>query len=220
MKKPVVYLCTGMLVLGLAACGRNNEDDVQNNGTGGEGTQNTTQSQVQQSAAPEVSENPGASETSGLNQETTDLSMIREALVELLGENYWPNTQIPPEYLADYGLTPELYQDFYGEMPMISTNADTLIIIEAKDDRVEEVEEVLMQYREKLVNDARQYPMNVGKIQASRIETFGNYVCFVQLGADTTESYGEDGDEEAVIKHCQEQNELAIEAIGKALADR
>ena len=63
-----------------------------------------------------------------------------------------------------------------------------------------------------------QYPMNKGKIQASRIESFGNCVCFVQLGADTTNIYGEEGDEEAVIRHCQEQNELALEAIGKVIS--
>lgn len=215
MKKLVVYLCTGMLVLGLTACGRNNDGEVQESETRTESSvQNTQQPEVQPSATPEGTDAPNQ------NQENSGLMVIREAVVEVLGENYWPNTQIPPEYLEDYGLTSEMYQDFYGEMPMISTNVDTLIIIEAKDDRVEDVEEVLTRYREKLVEDTMQYPMNVGKIQASRIETFDNYVCFVQLGADTTESYGEDGDEEAVIKHCQEQNELAIEAIGKALADR
>ena len=58
-----------------------------------------------------------------------------------------------------------------------------------------------------------QYPANVSKIQASRIATFGNFVCFVQLGADVT-GILETG-EEAVIRHCQEQNEVALEAIGK-----
>lgn len=147
----------------------------------------------------------------------TDMGDIRQTLVEVLGENYWPNTQIAPEYLEEYGLHSDIYDDFYGEVPQVTTNADTLIIISAKEDKVEEAEEVLNNYREALVADTDQYPMNAGKILASRIETIGNYVCFVQLGADTTEEYGEDGDEDAVIRRCQEHNELAIEAIGKKL---
>ncbi len=208
MKKTVVCLCTGMLVLGLAACGRGEEGQMQE-----------SQSQME-SSVQDTTESTQMSEDAQMPEEedgTSELKNIRLAVVEVLGENYWPNTEITPEYLEDFGLTDDMYEDFYGEMPMISTNVDTLIVVHAKEDRVTEVEEVLNNYRDNLINDTMQYPMNVGKIQASRIETFGNYVCFVQLGADTTEMYGEDSDEEAVIKHCQEQNELAIEAIGKIL---
>ena len=79
----------------------------------------------------------------------------------------------------------------------------------------EEVESALNAYRDSLVNDTMQYPMNLGKIQASRVERIGDYVCFVQLGADTS-SVEEQGDE-AVITYCQEQNELALEAIRQTL---
>jgi hypothetical protein len=208
MKKTVVCLCTGMLVLGLTACGRGKEGQMQE-------SQSQTESSVQ-----DTTESTQATEDTQMQEnqdQASGLKNVRRAVVEVLGENYWPNTEITAEYLGDYGLTEELYEDFYGEMPMISTNVDTLIVIQAKEGRVTEVEEVLNQYRDNLINDTMQYPMNVGKIQASRIETFGNYVCFVQLGADTTKMYGEDSNEEAVIKHCQEQNELAIEAIGKML---
>ena len=94
-------------------------------------------------------------------------------------------------------------------------HVDTLLIIHAKDGKVEEVENALNAYRDSLVNDTMQYPMNLGKIQASRVERIGDYVCFVQLGADTS-SVEEQGDE-AVITYCQEQNELALEAIRQTL---
>lgn len=207
MKKAVVCLCTGMLVLSMVACGRNDESQSQESQTPTESSQQNT---TEPTASPEATGAPQ-------EQQNSELKNIRQTLVEVLGENYWPNTEIPAEYLEEYGLTTDMYEDFYGEMPMISTNVDTLIVVQAKEGQVTAVEEVLNSYRDNLVNDTMQYPMNVGKIQASRIETFGNYVCFVQLGADTTEMYGEDGDEEAVIKHCQEQNELAIEALGKVL---
>lgn len=122
----------------------------------------------------------------------------------------------PGEMLNEtYGVSAELYDAYLGEAPMISANVDTLLIIHAKDGKVEEVENALNAYRDSLVNDTMQYPMNLGKIQASRVERIGDYVCFVQLGADTS-SVEEQGDE-AVITYCQEQNELALEAIRQTL---
>jgi len=209
MKKIVVYLCVGVLVLGMTACGRN--DDTK---TG------ETNSQEQTAEATRI---PG--ENADITGDTVadevvpvDTAVVRQAVVDVLGDNYWPNTEMPAEFLESYGLTADMYEVFYGEMPMISTNVDTLIVIQAKEGQLDAVEQVLENYRENLVNDAMQYPMNKGKIQASRIESFGNCVCFVQLGADTTNIYGEDGNEEAVIRHCQEQNELALEAIGKVIS--
>ena len=114
-----------------------------------------------------------------------------------------------------YGVSAELYDAYMGEAPMISANVDTLLTPPAKDGKVEEVENALNAYRDSLVNDTMQYPMNLGKIQASRVERIGDYVCFVQLGADTS-SVEEQGDE-AVITYCQEQNELALEAIRQTL---
>ena len=141
---------------------------------------------------------------------------LKAALVEALGENYWPNTEIPADFLKDiYGVSEDMYEEYYAEMPMISTNVDTVIIVKAKEDQVTAVEDALNAYREVMVNDTMQYPMNVGKIQASRIETFGQYVCFVQLGADTMEA-SETGDE-AVIEQCQQANELALEVIENTL---
>ena len=209
MKKLVVYLCTGVLVLGLTACGSKNNNNGQENS-------NQAESSVAVET-PEPTQEPVPTEAPVENNtvEITDLTTIRQAVVDVMGENDWPNTEMPPEFLEGYGLTADMYDAFFGEMPMISTNVDTLIIIKAKEGHLEEVEAVVNSYRENLVNDTMQYPMNLGKIQASKIETFGNYVCFVQLGADVMDLL-EISDEE-VIKHCQEQNELALEAIGKVL---
>ena len=73
------------------------------------------------------------------------------------------------------------------------------------------VQGALEAYRNAKIEDTMQYPMNLGKIQASRIETIGNYVMFVQLGGDTTQV--EEEGEEAVVSRCQEQNDKVIEAI-------
>lgn len=144
------------------------------------------------------------------------LKNAKKAVTDALGDNYWPDSEIPEEMLeGTYGVSADLYDAYLAEMPMISVNVDTLLIIHAKDGKVEDVENALNAYRDHLVNDTMQYPMNLGKIQASQIERIGDYVCFVQLGADTS-SAEEQGDE-AVITYCQEQNELALEAIRQTL---
>lgn len=212
MKKWMVYLSVGMLALGMTACG--------NKGNGGQSTESkeTTQSTEPETETTTEASQPVESESiptttpeemSGWSEE---MEGIRQAVVDALGENYWPNSQIQPEVLESiYGITSDMYEDYMGEMPMISVNVDTLLIIRAKDDKVDEVEAALNAYRDRMVEDTMQYPMNLGKIQASKVEKTGNYVCFVQLGADTTEA-SENG-EEAVITHCREQNDLAVEAI-------
>lgn len=60
-------------------------------------------------------------------------------------------------------------------------------------------------------------PQELGKVEASRIETVDSYVSFVQLGADT-EAAAEIGDEE-VISVCQQENERAVDIIEKTLFD-
>lgn len=203
MKRLVVYLFVGVIVLSMTACGR---DEKGNHGGGESRTQETTDSAMS-----------GEQANVGTDKTQNGLDQVRSKLIEVLGDRYWPNTETSIEFLENYGLRADMYDAFLCEMPMISDNVDTLIIIQAKEDQLEAVEEAVRSYREELVDDADDQGANEGKIQASRIEALGNYVCFVQLGADITEIYGEEGNDEAVIRHCQEQNELALEAISKVL---
>lgn len=232
-KKLTVLLLTAALCVQLAACGGKGAGSGEQDGAGqGSQQENTQNGDIQDTGGPDGdSQGAGSQDEGGPDGSVQDtaqgedpeqaaaqaqLQALRDAVAEVLGEDYWPNTQMPPEFLADYGLKEDMYEGFLGEMPMISVNVDTLILIKAKEDQVEAVEAVLNSYRDALVSDTMQYPMNLGKIQASRIEVMGQYVCFVQLGADVTEGM-EIGDEE-IIRLCQEQNELAITAIEQAAA--
>ena len=214
MKKLIVILSLGLVLCCMTACG-NRE------GQGATGTTQSTKPQESSTIPVQTETAPaeGAQETgTGEVQEgwSAEMQAVKDAIVAQLGDNYWPNTAITPDLLESFvGITSDMYDDYLAESPMISTNVDTLLIIKAKDGKVEAVQEAVNAYRESKVNDTMQYPMNVGKIQASRIETFGNYVCFVQLGADTS-SLRDSGDE-AVITYCQEQNELALEIIHQNL---
>ena len=219
MKKLAVLFLTAALVVSLAGCGNKNDENA---GTGTGDSQessvvDSTEESRQESDTASGEDMPSQDEASqtpddGISEE---MSAIRQAVVDVLGENYWPNTQIPPEFLEGYGLSSDMYADFWGEIPMIGTNVDTIIVIKANEGQIDAVEAVLNSYRENLVNDTMQYPMNLGKIQASRIEVVGDYACFAQLGADVMDLM-DVGDEE-VIRHCQEQNEMALDAIERVV---
>ncbi|MDE5802994.1 MAG: DUF4358 domain-containing protein [Lachnospiraceae bacterium] len=185
MKKAVILLMVLLSSAMLAACGK--KDSNTSGGSGNDGD----------AAFGEAS-----------------MEDLKAAVVDVLGENYWPNMAMEEEMFSQiYGVTSDMYEEYFAETPMISTNVDTLIIVKAKEGKVSAIEDALNAYRDNLVNDTMQYPMNISKIQSSRIETFGNYVCFVQLGADVS-----DVEEEAAILQCQEENEKAIDAIRAALS--
>lgn len=91
-----------------------------------------------------------------------------------------------------------------------------LILVKAKKDYVEDVETYLNDYREVLLNIYEKQPMDEAKIFASRIETIGNYVCFVQLGANISDL--KDSGREEMVRRCQEENERAIDMMERKIA--
>lgn len=217
MKKLAVLFLTMTLTLSLFGCGNGNEGNGESTTDSGQQesvTDSATESSPESQTEPETDTVEDSSQAPDEGQDgiSEEMSSIRQAVVDAMGENYWPDTQIPAEYLEGYGLTADMYVDFWGEMPMISTNVDTIMIVKAAEGQTEAVEGVLNAYRDVQVNDTLQYPMNVGKVQASQIQVIGDYVCFVQLGADTM-----DLEDEESILHCQEQNQMALEAIENAV---
>ena len=204
MKKLTAVLLGVVLSVSLIACGGNNDNNTEATGTETQAT--------------------GTENTNGTSADTMDnvfkdvpMSDLKTAVTGILGENYWPQMALDAEMLSSVcGISADMYDDFLAEMPMMSAHIDTMIIIKAKDGQVEAVEEALNTYRDSLVENSL-YPSHVAKSQASRIEVFGNYVCFILLGGDTT-SVEEQGDE-ATITYCQEENEKALDAIRTALTE-
>ncbi len=144
-----------------------------------------------------------------------ELTELKTAVSDALGENYFPAMPMEVSFFEDFGLKADMCADFLCEMPMINTNVDTLMIVRAAEGKVADVEAAVNSYRDMLVADTMQYPMNIGKIQASSVETIGDYVIFVQLGGDVMAA-AEEGDE-AVVAQCQEQNTKALDAIKSVL---
>ena len=140
------------------------------------------------------------------------LDDVLNKIKEAYGEGYIPNTPMDDQMLNDViGLSPELCESYVAEMPMISTFVETFIGVKAKEGKGDDVEKALTEYRERLVGDTMQYPMNVSKIQASQVVRHGDYVFFVMLeGPD--DAAMEQGDE-AALKSAEENNKIAIDVI-------
>lgn len=146
------------------------------------------------------------------------LTQLKDSVKELMGDQYWPEVDLTKEELEQKtGITEDMYVDFLAEKQVMDAHIDTMIIIHAKEAQVGAIEAALEQYREKLIEENRSYPQNLCKAEASRMETIENYVCFVQLGADTT--IVADKGEDEIIAYCQEENERALYVLEKEILE-
>lgn len=159
--------------------------------------------------------NGGAGQQPTSSQEQTTkkevpLSDIHEAVKAVYGENYIPSMAQDAETIAAlYGVSEDMYEEAIAEVAMISVHVDTFLAFKAKEGQADAIEQKLTEYREYLVSNAVQYPMNIPKIEASQVVREGDYVFFVQLGTVEDDML----DEDELLKEFQESNQLAVDAI-------
>lgn len=209
MKKWIIYLCLTVLVLGTTACAK--KDDA----NGSSADMSSEESTVMAEQSQENTDQGGLSNDEA-GAWSDEMMTLRTAIIDELGDDYWPEMSMPTDILEmQFGLTSDMYTDYMGEMPMMSTKVDTLLIVKAAEGKTAAVEEALQNYRTDQIENSFQYPMNVGKVQASMVEIIGDYVCYVQLGGDVTDV--EDKGDEAILQHCQTHNQRALDVIKEQL---
>ena len=146
------------------------------------------------------------------------LAQLKNSVKELMGDQYWPEVGLTKEELEEKtGITEDMYIEFLAERQVLDSHIDTMIIIHAKEAHVGDVEQALEQYRSDIIEQNQNYPQNLCKAEASRMETIEDYVCFVQLGADTT--IVADKGEDEIIAYCQEENERALYVLEKEILE-
>lgn len=140
-----------------------------------------------------------------------DLTEILDAVKEELGEDYIPVRPIDLEEIENFtGVTSAMVKDFVAEGPMMSMHVDTFMGFRAEKGKGKDVAAKLNEYRTYLVEESLQYPMNISKVEASKVVQEGDYVFFIMLGA-----FG-DPDVDAGSKEAAEfaQGEVArVEAV-------
>ena len=205
MRKTIALIMIGGSVL-LTACGNElPEEELVNNGQAFE--------------MQKIDEDLEASSFPFQNKEKfVTLTELKDGVKELMGDQYWPEVDLTGEELeAKTGITEDMYVDFLAERQVLDSHIDTMIIIQAKEAQVGAVEQALERYRSNLIEENKEHPQNLCKAQASRMETIENYVCFVQLGADTT--VVADKGEDEIIAYCQEENERARYVLEKGILE-
>lgn len=203
-KTITAFMAAGLFLL--TACGNElPEDELVNNGQAFE--------------MQKITDDLQASNFPFQNQEEfVTLAQLKESVKELLGDKYWPEVGLTKEELEQKtGITENMYVDFLAEKQVLDSHIDTMIIIHAKEAHVGEIEQALEQYREDIIEQNQNYPQNLCKAEASRMETIEDYVCFVQLGADTT--IVADKGEDEIIAYCQEENERALYVLEKEILE-
>ncbi|WP_313528584.1 DUF4358 domain-containing protein [Anaerotignum sp.] len=142
------------------------------------------------------------------------VSNFHEAIRNAYGDNYLPNTQLDEENFSQkFGVDKANVKNFLAEVPMIGTFVDTLVIIEAEDGKADAVETSLNEYRDALLADTMQYPMNLAKINSSVVYRVDEYVFFIMLGA--IDEVNEE--ESAQLSFAQEEVQKAIDAINEVV---
>ena len=112
------------------------------------------------------------------------LDAIHQRVIDLVGEeNYVANMPYDATALSElFGVDPSWYDAAIADGPLMSVHVDKFIAIHATEGNVENVANALNEYRDILVADTMQYPMNVAKIQGSVVETVGDYVFLSMIG--------------------------------------
>lgn len=144
------------------------------------------------------------------------LKDLSEAVSRAIKEEYWPNEVMEEaEIQKKLGITKDQYDDCYFEYTHLKDNLDQFIIIEYEDNELENVQIALEKYRDNLIVEHQNQPINYAKANASRIEVIDEYICLVLLGGDL--EHIENEEERMLI--CQEQNEKAIDMLERILSD-
>ena len=151
----------------------------------------------------------------------TELDKMRNEIVKWYGTTYYPNVKVQDDeaylgiYLADtLKIDAAWVDEIIIEVPMISANVDTLILVDPSEGNAENVLAALTEYKRYLVEESFQYPVNEARVKSAAVAQVGDYVCFSILGGavDNPEEWGITSDEE-LAKYYEDMNMNAIYAL-------
>lgn len=153
----------------------------------------------------------GCSSTPKKETANVDINEIHEAVKAAYGDNYLATMPMEAETVEELmGVNQADTDELIAEMPLMSTHVDTYISVKAKEGKADAVEEALNAYRKFLVEVGFTYPMNIAKINASKVLRYDDYVFFVMLGAMNEDM---DASEEDQVTFAQDQMKIAEDVI-------
>lgn len=165
-------------------------------------------------------DNSGASQTPPATTAPTEAPAKEVKIADIvtklkaeLGEAYTMSMELTPEDIdARFGVKADWYEEAYAALPMIGTHADVLAIVKAKPENVDEVKAALEAYKQARIDDQMQYPMNLIKVQATRVEAYGDYVVLCLTG-NLSNEVQESGDDDKILAAYKEENDKTVAII-------
>lgn len=145
----------------------------------------------------------------------TDLQKIHNMIKRAYGENYWPSMQRQDdeEYMKEVlKLDPAWCDDVIVDVAMISAHADMLVLVDASEGNVENVKNALDAYKDYLVNESLQYPMNAARVRGAVVDVVGDYVCFSILGGVLDDDSWVTSEEE-LVEYYESVSQNAIRVL-------
>lgn len=151
---------------------------------GGQGSSNTGSGNTSTETKPE-NDQPSYTFTPD-----SILSKVKAAY----GSNYLPNMAMDKTMVAEtFKLDMSLVDAFVAEQPMIGFHPDRVLIVKAKEGKVNQVVAQLEATRKQMIADAMTYPANMEKLQSTKVVHKDNYAAFFMVGS--SENMAEDPEE-------------------------
>lgn len=150
---------------------------------------------------------PKKDEDKGVAKEV-DIKEVHSKIKEELGEDYLPEEEVDLDMITDIsGIKAEDVEESILEWPMMTMNIDRFIAIKAKEGKGDAIEEGLNEYKRHMIEDEFKYPMNLPKVNASKVVRQGDYVFYLVLGAN------DDNMEDAEGKEALEFAEKEVDKV-------
>ena len=148
----------------------------------------------------------------GSSEEDVDLNTdgILESIREVYGEQYLCDTAIPEDILTGvFKINMDDVEQISTEMPVIGFHPDKVVIVKAKEGKVDLIEQGFMEAQTYYKNEAAMYPANIAKVNASQIIKQGDYIMFLLVGAP------DDGTltEEDALVFAKDETQKAVDAV-------
>ena len=150
-------------------------------------------------------ENGGSADTPDYSAED-----VFNAIKKAYGDDFLPDEDMnEAEYTETYGLNMDDVEEIKAQIAMISFNPDRLLVVKCKEGKGEEVEKALSAARDSLIENGMWYPMNLPKVEASKVVRSGDYVAYIMLGQTGDDTVSE----EEANKFAEEQIQKGVDAF-------
>lgn len=217
-KKILLTLLTLSTVASLTACTSNTETTEEISEVVSEETsenitsEDITSEEVVENSTEIIEENTESIEN---NEEIIENNNPATDMVTKIKENYTQtyrcNMPIETDTMTNvFGITEDMYEYYYGELPMISNHADMILVVKPTEEKYDEVKTKLEEYKNYQINEAFQYPTNAIRVQATEIYEQDGMIYYIAIFGDADETKET---EENLLKLSKESVASVIEII-------